>query len=76
MQFLDSFYITLPSNIHAPEYPHNKTSNYITPLPYAIELPGEWECGIVELNYCHSWYNINEGETEIKFIYYIDGRKK
>ena len=69
MQFIDDFYIILPSNINAPEFPENRTNNYITPLPYPIELPGEWECGVAEINYCHSWYNVNEGDNEIKYVF-------
>lgn len=76
MQFIGDFYIILPSNVNAPEFPNNKTNNYITPLPYPIELPGEWECGIAEINYCHSWYNINRGENEIKYAYKLKDKKR
>ena len=71
MQFIDDFYITLPSNVKAPEFPRNRTSKYVTPLPHTLELEGDWVVGLAELNYCHSWYNINDGGNHIRYKYII-----
>lgn len=40
-------------------FPHNKVSRFITQLPSSINLKGEWEVGLSEIIYPHSWYNIN-----------------
>lgn len=57
----DSFYITLPSNVDAPEYPNNRANHFITPLPRALNLEHEkWEVGLSEINYPYSWYTFAE----------------
>lgn len=40
-------------------FPENKISHFITRLAIPIELKGEWEVGMVEFIYPHTWYNIN-----------------
>lgn len=47
----DQFYITLPSNSSMQYFPDNRTCCYITQLPRAIELTGEWEVGLAEIHY-------------------------
>ena len=51
-------YLTLPSNASMSLYPGNTLTNYITALPQRVRLEGQWECGLVEIQYCHSWYNV------------------
>ena len=41
-------------------YPDNTLAHYVTKLPQRIELDGQWEVGLVEIQYPHSWYNIPE----------------
>ncbi|GFW35958.1 uncharacterized protein TNCV_1927871 [Trichonephila clavipes] len=55
-----SFYVTLPSDSSLHYFPNNKISSFITQLPTLILLEGEWEVGIAEIFYPHTWYNINE----------------
>ena len=45
---------------------------YITTLPQRISLSGQWECGLVEIQYPHSWYNVREDDTSL-FIIDSDG---
>ena len=52
------FYLTLPSNASADLHPENTLTHYITTLPQRIRLSGQWECGMVEIQYPHSWYNV------------------
>ena len=57
------FYLTLPSNSSAAFFPDNTLTHYFTKLPHAIDLKGgEWEVGLVEIQYPHTWYNIRAEE--------------
>ncbi len=57
------FYLTLPSNSSADYFPDNTLTNYFTKLPRAIDLTGgQWEVGLVEIQYPHTWYNLQEDE--------------
>ena len=57
------FYLTLPSNASMKMYPDNTLAHYITDLPRLIDLTGEWECGLAEIQYPHTWYNIGMYDT-------------
>ena len=57
------FYLTLPSNASMKMYPDNTLAHYITDLPRRIDLTGEWECGLAEIQYPHTWYNIGMYDT-------------
>ena len=56
---MDNFYITLPSSVRSSYY-KNTLADYVTHLPRAIELDGQWEVALVELSFTRSWYNINK----------------
>ena len=43
-------------------FPDNKTSNFLTKLPRTLQLDGEWEVGLAEIDYPHTWYNIRRKE--------------
>ncbi|GFX12484.1 uncharacterized protein TNCV_2929781 [Trichonephila clavipes] len=45
----------------------NKISNFKTQLPSPVCLNGEWEVGLSEIIYPHSWLNVNE--TNNYFLY-------
>jgi hypothetical protein len=51
-------YLTLPSN--GRDFPSNKTSNYRVRLANPVELggAGEWECGLAQIDYPHSFDNV------------------
>ena len=52
-------YITLPSN--TTDFPSNNTANFRVRLPNPIELSGEWEVALVEIQYPYSWNNLQDG---------------
>ena len=57
------FYLTLPSNASMHLHPDNTLTHYVTSLPQRISLSGEWECGLVEIQYPHDWYNVREKDS-------------
>ena len=44
-------------------FPDNKTSNFVTKLS---RTNGEWEVGLAEIVYPHTWYNIREGKNSVE----------
>ena len=60
------FYVTLPSNSSMQYFPDNKTSNFVTKLSRTLQLDGEWEVGLAERDYPHTWYNIREGKNYVE----------
>lgn len=62
-----SFYLTLPSDSSLSYFSGNKISHFITRLPQPIQLNGEWEVGLVEFIYPHTWYNVNSQNNLIGF---------
>lgn len=62
-----SFYLTLPSDSSRNYFPENKISHFVTRLSAPIELKGEWEVGLVEFIYPHTWYNVNHSTNLIGF---------
>ena len=64
-------YVMLPSNSSTQYFPDNKTSNFLTKLPRTLQLDGEWEVGLAEIDYPHTWYNIREGKNSVE-IYVPD----
>ena len=44
----------------------NKTSNFVTKLSRKLQLDGEWEVGLAEIDYPHTWYNIREGKNSVE----------
>ena len=54
------FYLTLLSNASMNTHTDNTLTHYITMLPQRLNLSGQWECGLVEILYPHSWYNMRE----------------
>ena len=35
-------------------FPDNETSNFVTKLPRTLQLDGEWEVGLAEIDYPHT----------------------
>ena len=60
------FYVTLPSNSSMEYFLDNKTSNFVTKLSRTLQLDGEWEVGLAEIDYPHTWYNIREGKNSVE----------
>jgi hypothetical protein len=59
---MDNFYVTLISNNKSNS--KNTPADFTTYLPQTFDLQGEWECGLVELSFQRSWYNIDSGNDE------------
>src|ERR1043165_2632417 len=66
------FFLTLPSNSSMLYYPNNTLTRYTTRLTNAISLTGEWEVGLVEIQYQHSWPNLER--LEGRFTYAQNGK--
>ena len=47
-------------------FPDNKTSNFVTKLSRTPQLDGEWEVGLAEIVYPHTWYSIREGKNSVE----------
>jgi len=39
-------------------YPENTVTRYTTRLENTVSLSGDWEVGLVEIQYQHTWYNL------------------
>ncbi len=56
------FYVTLPCNASLSVYPENRISSYTTRLAKTINLKGEWQVGLAEIEYPRSWYSFNDND--------------
>ncbi|GFS59558.1 uncharacterized protein TNIN_195711 [Trichonephila inaurata madagascariensis] len=65
-----SFYVTLPSDSSMHFFPENKISHFKTQLPSPVYLNGEWEVGLSEIIYPHSWLNVNETNNYFRYNVY------
>lgn len=66
------FYLTLPSNSSLKYYPDNTVARFTTRLQNPVSLSGEWEVGLAEIQYQHSWYNISRGEGRFTYTKHIN----
>jgi hypothetical protein len=83
------FHITLPSDSSLSYYPNNTTAHFTTKLSETISLDGEYEVGLAEIIFPHSWFNLDNSTRQywvgvksegrevkvhhIKTGYYADG---
>ena len=65
-----SFYLTLPSNSSLSIFPFNNQSQFTTNLPQEINLEGQWEVGLAEIQFNNN-YTILEND-----LMYITIKKK
>ncbi|CAH1240726.1 Hypp6082 [Branchiostoma lanceolatum] len=63
-----SFYVTLPSDGSMDVYPDNTLSTYMTKLSHPIDMKGEWQVALAEIQYPHTWMNVREGENMLVFF--------
>ena len=52
---LKDFYLHLPSNTN---HTGNTAGEFIVPVAQPYELVGEWELGLMEIQYARMWYNV------------------
>lgn len=64
----DQFLMVLPSNSSMGYFAENAASSYITELPHAIYLHGEWEVALSEIQFPSTFYHVNLGENELRFV--------
>lgn len=57
------FYLTCPSNSSMELYPNNMLSNFKIKLNAPLELFGDYEVGLAEIQYPLSWHNIRKGQN-------------
>lgn len=70
------FYITLPSNSSMHYYPNNTVTRYTTRLENGIALSGDWEVGLVEMQYQHTWFNLERGEGRVTYAQAVELNSK
>ena len=56
---MKDFYLYLPSNT---KHTGNTPGEFIVPLAQPYELVGEWEVGLMEIQYARTWYNVPSGQ--------------
>ena len=54
------FYLHLPSNSSLDKFPNNTLTEYWVCLPQTVSLTGDWEVALTEIQYPHSWNNVQE----------------
>ena len=52
------FYLHLPSNSSFHKFSNNTLTEYRVGLPQTVSLTGDWEVGLAEIHYPHSWNNV------------------
>jgi hypothetical protein len=55
----DHFYLTLPSDAYVNYYPGNTASHFVAKLPERVRLEGNYEVGLSEIIYPHTWNNVD-----------------
>jgi len=56
------FHVTLPSDSSTDSYPNNTASRFTVKLPDRIELDGDFEVGLAEFMYPHTWVNFDNSD--------------
>lgn len=62
---MESFYVTLPSNVKGRS--NNKIGSYITYLPSPLTLGSDWKVGLCNIQYTNSWFNLRDF-NEIRIV--------
>ena len=71
------FHVTLPSDNSLDTYPNNTTSRFTVKLADRIEFDGDYEVGLAELMYPHTWFNFDNSDGRFHiFIRLRDGLSK
>jgi hypothetical protein len=55
----DHFYLTLSTDASVNSYPDNTTSRFVAKLPECVCLEGNYEVGLSEIVYPHTWNNVD-----------------
>ena len=65
----NQFHVFCPSNSSMDLYPNNTISKFRVQINPAIELSGNYEVGLAEIQYPNSWENIRKGYNTILLVY-------
>ena len=57
---VEEFIVTLPSNASVTNFPNNKANSYTVALPKTLNLDGDFEVAVGDLQYPHNWTNFEE----------------
>lgn len=49
-------------------YTNNTLTNYRVKLHHSLDLTGQWEVGLTEIQYPHSWYNVSEDQAWFEIV--------
>lgn len=59
--------LVLPSNSSMNHYPNNTLTKFTVKLPHSLDLSsGQWECGLFEIQFFKSWYNVTDAYIKVK----------
>ena len=72
----DQFYITCPSNDSMDVYPNNTVAEFTVKLDTPLELSGDYEVGMCEIQYPKSWNNVRAGANGFTMRYRVGENKK
>jgi hypothetical protein len=64
--------MTLPSDSSLQYYPENTTACFKTKLSERISLDGEYEVGLAEIIYPHSWFDFNNYDSKM-YVHFVVG---
>ena len=64
---VEEIYVTFPSNVSRSVFKTNTPSDYKPKLRAPLDLPGQWEEALIDIQYPHKWNNIKE-ECNIYFL--------
>ena len=69
MSIHQDYYIKLPSNTNS-KFHENTLSNYTTILKKRLNFPAnkDWRCGLAEISYTKSWFNVSEDRNLDFFV--------
>jgi len=60
---MSHFYLTLPSNSSANYYDDNTLTKFTTRLQSSMSLRGEWEVGLSEIIFPHTWLTLSKEDA-------------
>lgn len=66
---MDHFYVTCPSNSSMDMYPNNTLAHFTMKLNNALELFGDYEVGLSEIQYPMSWSNVRDDQNSFVLRY-------
>lgn len=69
------FYLWLPSNSSMDVFPSNTLAEYRVQLPQSIQLVGDWEVALTEIQYPHNWNNVLPKDFNFHFYIYDSSGK-